>query len=50
MNCPSCDSTDIHSEYLWPRENMKDIYCECNECGCFFDVIDNTTVIEVDGR
>lgn len=49
LECPECHSHDIASEYLWPRENLTDKSCECLECGCLFDVIQNTVVIEKAG-
>jgi len=37
--CPNCGSTDIHTQYLFPRENKDDLKCECLECGNKWDVI-----------
>jgi hypothetical protein len=31
--CLECGSTDIHETYLFPRENLDDLECECCECG-----------------
>jgi len=31
--CLECGSTDIHETYLFPRENLDDLSCECLECG-----------------
>lgn len=49
MQCPQCESHDIYSVLLWPRENMQDLSCDCMDCGCLFDVIDGKAVIEQEG-
>jgi Zn ribbon nucleic-acid-binding protein len=48
--CPQCASHDVYSRLLFPRENFVDLECECLECGCLFDVVDGTTVVERDGN
>lgn len=37
--CPDCGSDEIRTEYLFARENLDDVTCECLECGKTWDVI-----------
>lgn len=37
--CSECGSTDVHTEYLFPRENLDDLSCQCLECGYRWDLI-----------
>jgi uncharacterized Zn finger protein len=39
MDCMECGSSDVDTEYLWPRENLDDLECECMECGHKWNLI-----------
>ena len=39
MDCEACGSNDVDIEYLWPRENLDDLACECCECGNKWELI-----------